>query len=79
MIGAEKGRAGSTAVAVPREPFCANARKFALLGAPHRSPPVARLSCAAGFRRSQSGLKLPLSTHARFAVCAKVDAGLVAM
>jgi hypothetical protein len=33
-----------------------------LFQAPHWSPPDARRSCAAGFKRSQSGLKLPLAS-----------------
>src|SRR6187399_3218349 len=37
-----------------------------LFHAPHESPPDAIRFCAAGFSRSQSGLKLPLaSTHVR--------------
>jgi len=40
--------------------------KLLLLSGPQRSPPRARLSCWSGFRRSQSGTKLPLpSVHVR--------------
>src|SRR5205085_5254784 len=40
--------------------------KLLLLRGPQRSPPLARLSCCAGFRKSQSGTKLPFpSVHVR--------------
>src|SRR5438067_12808839 len=40
--------------------------KLVLLSGPHKSPPLARLSCCAGLSRSQSGTKLPLpSVHVR--------------
>src|ERR1044071_6316615 len=44
--------------------------KLELLQAPQLSPPDARLFCAAGFIRSQSGMKLRLpSVQLRFVVC----------
>jgi hypothetical protein len=70
-----------TAVAVPSEWLFLNAKKFELSAAAH-SP------FATAVLRSQSGTKLPvrgspgpnvLSLHARFVVCANVDALLALM
>ncbi|MND05914.1 hypothetical protein D3C83_269750 [compost metagenome] len=43
--------------------------KLELFQTPQLSPPVAKLFCAAGFIRSQSGTKLPLSVQLRAVVC----------
>src|SRR5262245_33068432 len=52
--------------------------KLELLHAPQLSPPSARLFCAAGSIRLQSGMKLPLpSVQLRVVVCWNVTAGLL--
>jgi hypothetical protein len=52
--------------------------KLGVSHAPQLSPPVARLSCAAPFVRSQSGTKFPLSFQTRAVVVTTVAAGLLA-
>ena len=53
--------------------------KFVLATAPQTSPPAARRSCAALFRRSQSAVQLRLATvHVRVAVVETRDVGRLA-